>query len=136
MRKLVILSLPLLYMLACKPANDTRDYKEICVEFDNIDREMLDLIKTIRAKHKDHAKFQSNFNMEQVYWVQYRDTHLKAIFPEDWSRHYREQYGKELFNGCKCQEMTRMTKNRIKELELWLEGGAGNEDCPSLWKVN
>lgn len=95
---------------------------------------MLDLIEQVRAKYQTNQRFLRNFNMEQVYWIQYRDTHLKAIYPEDWSRHYRKEFGKEVFNPCKCKEMTRYTKERIKELKLWMSGGPAEQDnCPSLW---
>lgn len=105
-----------------------------CSEFDAIDLEMLNLINKIQTKHQDNKRFLSNFNMEQVYWIQYRDNHLRAIYPQDWDRKYRKEYGKEVFNPCKCKEMTRFTKERIKELKLWLKGGPGGQnECPSLW---
>ena len=105
-----------------------------CTEFDKTDLEMLNLINQIKSKHGDNKKFLSNFNMEQVYWIQYRDHHLKSIYPEDWNRHYRKEHGKEVFNPCKCKEMTRFTKRRIEELKLWLNNGPSSQDeCPSLW---
>ena len=108
--------------------------KDPCTKFDEVDREMLGLINQIRTKHSDNKKFLSNFNMEQVYGINYRDHHLKSVYPEDWSRYYRKEFGKEVFNPCKCKEMTRFTYNRIEELKLWLSNGpSGQDECPSLW---
>lgn len=122
----------LLTLVSCSTQESSEDS---CTSFDALDLKMLNLIEQIQLKHKDDAKFLHNFNMEQVYWIQYRDTHLKAIYPRDWSRHYRKKYGKELFNPCKCKEMTRYTQERIKELKLWLnKGPEGQDDCPSLWR--
>ncbi|SNS53480.1 hypothetical protein SAMN05421640_0561 [Ekhidna lutea] len=113
---------------------DENQPKDACSEFDAVDLEMLNLIDQIKTKHAGNKKFLSSFNMEQVYWVQYRDHHLKSIYPEDWNRHYRELHSKEVFNPCKCKEMIRFTKSRIEELELWLTNGPkGQEECPSLW---
>ncbi len=105
-----------------------------CAKFDKVDRQMLDLIKKIKQKHASNKKFLSKLTKEQVFWIQYRDSHLEAIYPNDWDRHYRKNYGKEVFNPCKCKEMVRFTENRIEELNLWLSGGPSEQsDCPSLW---
>lgn len=130
MRKVLLTATIICGFIGC-----TSESVDPCAEFDAVDREMLDLISQIRAKHSADKKFLSNFNMEQVYWIQYRDAHLKSIYPKDWDRSYRKEYGKEVFNPCKCQEMTRYTRLRIEELELWLSGGpSGQDDCPSQWK--
>ena len=129
--KKIVFGFILISALSCGKS----EHPDPCSEFDAIDREMLDMIKAIRTKYKSNKKFLSNFNMEQVYWINYRDHHLKSVYPEDWSRHYRQEYGKEVFNPCKCKEMTRFTKERIIELELWSSRGpAGQDECPSLWK--
>ncbi|WP_424962922.1 lysozyme inhibitor LprI family protein [Ekhidna sp.] len=130
MKKLAIIFFAGVILTSCTPKNDV----DPCARFDTVDGEMLDLINQIRSKHKDNKKFLSNFNMEQVYWIQYRDHHLKSLYPKDWDRHYRKEYGKEVFNPCKCKEMTRFTEKRIEELKLWLGNGVSNQDeCPSLW---
>lgn len=108
-----------------------------CTQFDEVDRQMLDMVETIKSKHADDAIFLERFKMEQVFWIQYRDRHLRALYPRDWDRHFRKKFGKEVFNPCKCKELTRFTMNRIKELEHWLEGGVkGQDECPSFWNDN
>ena len=55
--------------------------------------------------------------MEQVYWIQYRDRRLRAIYPKKWDQHYRKNYGKEVFNPCKCKkELLRLSESRIRGL--------------------
>ena len=130
MKAIILTGLIALFAFSCANVES----QDPCSEFDVVDLEMLNLIEEIKTKHADNQKFLSNFNMEQVYWIQYRDHHLKSLYPKDWKRHYRKEYGKEVFNPCKCKEMTRYTKDRIEELNRWLEGGPSDQDdCPSLW---
>jgi hypothetical protein len=130
--KFIPIALLILFAVSCgKKENSIQVY---CDEFDKLDQEMLELIGKIQQKYGENKKFLSNFNMEQVYWIQYRDHHLKSLYPQDWNRYYRKNFGKEVFNPCKCQEMTRFTKQRNDELRLWLSGGVSEQsECPSLW---
>ncbi|MEM9897364.1 MAG: lysozyme inhibitor LprI family protein [Bacteroidota bacterium] len=131
----------ILAISSCNPKDsdeNTSDYQrlqKICAQFDEADRIMLDLINEIKSKHAENSKFLDRFNMEQVYWIQYRDTHLRALYPLDWNREYRKKFGKEVFNPCKCKELTRFTEQRIAELNLWLEKSPipDQSECPSLW---
>ncbi len=132
MKKLLIPTVACtLIFFSCSQSADT----DPCATFDQLDRQMLDLIQEIKDTHATDVKFLEEFNMEQVFWIQYRDTHLRAIYPKDWDRHYRQNFGKEIFNPCKCKEMVRMTRLRIRELELWKTGGPVQQnECPSQWR--
>jgi len=128
MKKLILGLLIATALVGCHSETDP------CSEFDAIDLEMNNMIEEIRRVHSDKKMFLYWFNLEQVYWIQYRDNHLRTIYPNDWDRHYREEYGKELFNPCKCKEMTRYTKDRIKELKYWFDNPPkGQDECPTLW---
>jgi uncharacterized protein YecT (DUF1311 family) len=103
-----------------------------CTQFDKMDAQMLAIIDAINAKNSDDDKFITAFSMEQVYWIQYRDRRLHAIYPENWDHHYRVAYGKELFNSCKCQELLRLSINRMEELKMYLDGGPEDQqNCPN-----
>ncbi|MEQ8470001.1 MAG: hypothetical protein RIC35_02380 [Marinoscillum sp.] len=105
-----------------------------CAEFDSVDLEMLNLIKSIKQKYSADKLFVEKLEMSQVYWVQYRDRHIRAIYPKDWDRVYRKEYNDGVFNICKCQELSRMTHNRVDDLKLFTSGGPKDQqDCPSVW---
>lgn len=107
-------------------------FKDPCTEFDMVDLQMLTLLDSIRTSHKGEELFLNRFRLVQVAWTQYRDRHMRSLYPEDWDRVYRKTYGRELFNSCVCKEMSRMTRNRITELNRYLEvGSEGEEECPS-----
>ena len=119
-----------LLSFSCENTND--DPYAICTEFDGTDRIMLDLIDEVKAKFSYDKKFLKEFNLEQVYWIQYRDHRLRSLYPKDWNKHYRKNYGKDVFNPCKCMELNRMTLLRIEELQLFIDGGPKEQfDCPS-----
>jgi Tfp pilus assembly protein PilP len=104
-----------------------------CTNFDNLDSEILSLMDQVRSKHKGNRIFLKAFEMEQVYWIQYRDRRLRSIYPLDWSNHYRKKYGKDVFNPCKCKELERLAEKRIEDLEMYIKGGPSNQDdCPSM----
>ena len=120
--------------VAC--SQSTGDNTDPCTQFDKVDKEMLDLIESIENKFVGDQLFKKALTMSQVYWIQYRDRHLRALYPEDWDRHYRKKYGKEVFNPCKCKDLTRMTQARIEELKMWVEKGPNNQaECPSTWNT-
>tara|TARA_B110000046_G_scaffold79428_1_gene87455 strand:- start:4673 stop:5083 length:411 start_codon:yes stop_codon:yes gene_type:complete len=103
-----------------------------CSKFDQADAHLLALMSEVKSKHKGNPSFIDAFNMEQVYWVQYRDRRLRAIYPKKWDQHYRKKIGKKLFNTCKCQELLRMTERRIEDLQMYLnKEPADQQDCPS-----
>ncbi len=128
MKKLVLISFVTYLSFSCNTSTDL----DFCAEFDKKDFKMLNLIEVIRNKHASDAEFINKFDDAQVYWIQYRDRTLRALYPKDWSLHYRAEYGKEVFNACKCKELLRMTELRVDELELWNIGNPKNQsDCPS-----
>ncbi|MEM6525932.1 MAG: lysozyme inhibitor LprI family protein [Bacteroidota bacterium] len=106
---------------------------EPCTSFDAIDLEMLNLIEEIKQNFTDRS-FKKKFDLAQVSWIQYRDRHIRAIYPKDMDRDYRKVYGREEFNNCKCQELIRMTRIRIEQLKMFVDGGPKDQaDCPSEW---
>ena len=62
---------------------------DACKKFDELDTKILSLMDKIEVKHKNDHHFLEAFNMEQVYWIQYRDRRLRAIYPKKWDRHHR-----------------------------------------------
>ena len=106
---------------------------DACKKFDELDTKILSLMDKIEVKHKNDHHFLEAFNMEQVYWIQYRDRRLRAIYPKKWDQHYRKNYGKEVFNPCKCKELLRLSERRMEDLQMYLMNGpADQQNCPSM----
>ncbi|MEM9338134.1 MAG: lysozyme inhibitor LprI family protein, partial [Bacteroidota bacterium] len=100
-----------------------------CEAYESLDLEMLNTYEEIRKKYasNENNTFRKRLNMSQVYWVQYRDRFIKALFPLD-----KEEYtDKQTYVDCKCKELSILTKNRIIELSVWLDGDMNRIDCPT-----
>ena len=107
------------------------DYEEICEGFDELAIEQKEMLGLIRAKFNDDKAFIARFNQEQISWIQYQDKRLRTLYSKDWDTHYRKEYGKEVFNGCKCIELIRLSEIRNDDLRKYLEGPDLNQqDCP------
>lgn len=107
------------------------DYLEICEEYDKYAFEQKDLLKLIRNKFYNDKAFIIRFNEEQSSWLQFQNKRLRSLYPKDWDRYYRKEFGKELFNGCKCKELARLSKIRNDDLKVYLNGPSQSQlNCP------
>tara|TARA_X000001036_G_scaffold417974_2_gene436410 strand:+ start:268 stop:669 length:402 start_codon:yes stop_codon:yes gene_type:complete len=112
---------------------EKKNNMDACKKFDELDTKILGLMDKIEVKHKGDRYFLEAFSMEQVYWIQYRDRRLRAIYPKKWDQHYRKNYGKEVFNSCKCKELLRLSERRVEDLQMYLMNGpADQQNCPSM----
>ncbi len=96
---------------ACKP-----EKQNPCKEFDKIDLEMLQIIDEINSRYAEDRKFIAAFKDAQIYWIQYRNRHIKAIYPLE-PKKYDFDVGK-----CKCEVYSTLTLKRIEELKQWVDG--------------
>ena len=128
--KNILLTLIILILNSCW--FEKNNEVDVCATFDEIDVKIVALMDEIQIKHKGDRPFIDAFNMEQVYWVQYINRRLRAIYPKKRDQHYRKNNGKEVFNPCKCRELLRLSERRIEDLQMYLIGGpADQQDCPS-----
>ena len=129
--KNIILLFTILIINSCK--FEKKNNIDACKKFDELDTKILSLMNKIEVKHKNDRHFLEAFNMEQVYWIQYRDRRLRAIYPKKWDQHYRKNYGKEVFNPCKCKELLRLSESRLEDLQMYLMNGPiDQQNCPSM----
>lgn len=131
MRKLLLIAVVVSFMCCESQQNQSLDP---CDVYDAIDLEMLNTYDEVMANYKgeDHKSFRKRFSASQVYWIQYRDRFVKALYPDD-QEDYRQQDWKT-YSRCKCTELTLLTKNRIEELRLWLDGSPSRTNCPTSIK--
>jgi len=89
------------------------------------DKELNDVYKQILKKYQDDKVFISKLQKAELAWIKYRDAELEAIYPEkDKTFNYGSAYPM-----CANYFMTEITKERIKELKLWLKGICEGDVC-------
>lgn len=113
-------------LISCTSKESNRNN---CDLFDHADKQMLDLYTAIETKYQGQAEFLSKLSMSQVYWIQYRDRHLDALYPKKRKAYKNEDWSK--FTDCECQEMVRLTKERIETLNMWMTSQRDYADCPT-----
>lgn len=134
MRIFIVITI-LAVTIACEDRNknpeDEVDYQTICKEFDDLAFEQKDILNQIREKYKHDKEFIARFNEEQISWIGFQDRRLRSLYPKDWDRFYRKNYGKPVFNACKCEELIRMSKIRNEDLRIYLDGPVSDQkNCP------
>ena len=128
--------LTLLHCSSPREKTEQISYKDVCEGYDVIDAEMLQVIDKIEEVFSADRQFLARFRDSQVYWIQYKDRHLRALYSKDWDLFYRKNYSKQVFNSCKCKELIRLTELRVKELKWYLNDGPSDQnDCPSAWNT-
>ena len=105
-----------LFVLLLAGCTNTTETLPPCKEYSKADLEMLDLIDQIKEENKEDMVFLKAFDEAQIYWVQYRNRQVKAVFPLS-PRKYDFNVG-----DCKCEIYSDLTKLRIEELRKWVVG--------------
>lgn len=135
--KFIIIVTLIIVVAGCKKSTSNnsyegKEYTAVCEQFDELAFEQKDLLDQIRSKFKKNKLFIAKFNQEQISWIQYQDNRLRSLYPEDWDRFYRKNYGVNIFNGCKCKELIRLSKIRNDDLRVYLDGpNSTQQDCPT-----
>lgn len=105
---------------------------EPCDRWNELANEMQVVIGQIQKKYEGETLFLKRLDEAQVYWLQYKERHMKMLYPSGYDV-TRKKYGKEVFNPCKCKELSRLFELRVDELKVFLEGPRkGQEDCPTF----
>lgn len=103
-----------------------------CDNFNQLASKMEIVIGEIKNKYEGETQFLKRLDNAQVYWLQYKERHMKMLYPEGYDV-TRKKYGREVFNPCKCKELERLFDLRVDELKTFLNGPRkGQEECPTF----
>ena len=130
MKQTLILIILLSLMTSCTDS----EIKDSCTELDRLDKKMLEVIDSIENKYFDQEAFLNRLRDAQIFWIQYKDRHVRALYPLN-KNYYSKTFGVD-YNECKCAEWARLTKNRIEELSIWLDGASRYDECPASIMTN
>ena len=120
---LVILFAPAL--AGCSEKNELT----ACQQLDEIDLKMLNIVKQIEQEYQHDEVFIAALKDAQLFWTQYRNRQVKAVFPMS-PKNYDYEIGE-----CKCEIYRDLTGLRVKELQKWLDGVSAEVTCPGSYKV-
>ena len=88
------------------------------------DKELNDIYKKILSDYKSDSVFIKNLKASQRIWVTFRDSELKVKYPETEPGYYGSVYPM-----CVSIYLEKLTRERIKTLQEWIDGIEEGDAC-------
>ncbi|WEN16500.1 lysozyme inhibitor LprI family protein [Rhodanobacter sp. AS-Z3] len=102
--------------------------------FGRADAELNQVWKAIQARYADQPQFLSQLKTAQQAWLVFRDAELAAKFPLAAGERANVQYG-SVFPMCESQFKAELTRQRVAQLKVWLDGVEEGEVCSGSVKL-
>jgi uncharacterized protein YecT (DUF1311 family) len=105
--------------------------QQACNAYKKADAEMNRLYRQILADNSKARLFVQKMRAAQRAWLAFRDAHLEALYP---AANKREAYG-SIHPMCECNELEKVTAERTKVLQQWIEGIPEGDVCAGSIKI-
>ena len=99
-------------------------------EFKAADKELNAIYKQILEDYADDDVFLANLKEAQRCWIDFRDAQLKMKYPDREPGYYGS-----IQPVCEMTYLTELTQDRIKTLNVWIEGVEEGNLCGGTVKV-
>jgi uncharacterized protein YecT (DUF1311 family) len=103
--------------------------------FPKIDEELNKTYNKVLNEYKSDTLFIRRIKEAQRAWIKFRDAHLESRFPSTSNTNQYNEYG-SIYPYCACVIMTELTKERIKQLQAWLNGTIEGDVCGGSYKTS
>ena len=94
------------------------------------DKELNSVYQKILKEYKEDTSFIKNLKQSQNIWVQFRDAEMKMRYPNRESGHYGS-----VLPMCWSIYLKELTDERIKTLQVWLNGVEEGDVCAGSVKI-
>jgi uncharacterized protein YecT (DUF1311 family) len=99
-------------------------------EFKSADKELNAIYQQILEDYADDDVFLANLKEAQRCWIDFRDAQLKMKYPDREPGYYGS-----IQPVCEMTYLTELTQDRIKTLNVWIEGVEEGNLCGGTVKV-
>jgi len=99
-------------------------------EFKAADKELNAVYQQILEDYADDEAFIANLKEAQRCWIVFRDAQLKMKYPDREPGYYGS-----IQPVCEMTYLTELTQDRIKTLNVWIEGVEEGNTCAGTVKV-
>jgi uncharacterized protein YecT (DUF1311 family) len=99
-------------------------------EFKAVDEELNTIYQKILEDYADDDVFLANLKEAQRCWITFRDAQLKMKYPDREPGYYGS-----IQPVCEMSYLTELTQDRIKTLNVWIEGVEEGNLCGGTVKV-
>ncbi|WP_139959591.1 lysozyme inhibitor LprI family protein [Flavicella sediminum] len=104
--------------------------KEAYAEFNESDKQLNEIYKTIISKYKTDTIFVENLKKTQRIWMQFRDAEMEMKYPN-----YRENIYGSIHPTCRAIYLKELTDDRIGTLKTWIRGTEEGDVCNGSLKI-
>ena len=101
-------------------------------DFKKADAELNRVYNAIRSEYSSNKLFLKKLKKSQQTWIAFRDAELEAFYPhqDDTRRHYGS-----IYPICHNGLLARLTIERTKQLQVWLDGVEEGDVCSGTVKL-
>ena len=99
-------------------------------EFKAADKELNAIYQQILEEYADDDVFLANLKEAQRCWIAFRDAQLKMKFPDREPGYYGS-----ILPLCEMMYLTELTQDRIKALQVWIDGVQEGDMCSGTVRV-
>jgi uncharacterized protein YecT (DUF1311 family) len=104
--------------------------QEASLDFKQQDAELNKVYKEILTVYKEDTLFIKTLKTAQRAWVLFRDAHVNSLFPDKDGADFGTSG-----RMCYSQALAEITKKRVAELKVWLEGIEEGDVCAGSVKT-
>ena len=98
--------------------------QDACTTLKKADRLLNQTYQKVLTAHKQDKAFINHFKNAQRKWIDFRDAYVDSMYiPE-----YSDSYG-SIMPMCKCLFIEQVTNERIKQLQVWVNGAQEGDAC-------
>ena len=94
------------------------------------DKELNAVYKAILNEYKSDTIFVKNLKASQKIWIAFRDAELRVKYPETEPGYYGSVY-----SLCVSSYLEKLTRERIKTLQQWIDGIEEGDVCSGSIKI-
>jgi uncharacterized protein YecT (DUF1311 family) len=123
----LMISLIVIFLFINSSFSQTQKEKnqEAQSQYEKSDKKLNQVYQKILKEYAQDSSFIVALKKSQRLWIQFRDSELDMMFPDRFKSH---SYG-SVFHMCWFNELEQITKERIKRLQLWLDGNIEGDVC-------
>ena len=85
------------------------------------DAELNQVYAAVREMHRNNPAFLDALKTAERAWIRFRDAHVRSIYPDSDEN--------PAVRACVRRELTRLTRDRIDQLNRWIEGAEPGDVC-------
>jgi uncharacterized protein YecT (DUF1311 family) len=128
---LPILALCTLFATTLVQAQTQREMNaETAADFTSADEQLNSIYQEILSEYADDKVFIASLKEAQRSWVVFRDAQLKMKYPDREPGYYGS-----VLPSCEAMYLTELTQERIKALQVWVDGVEEGNICAGTVKI-